>query len=52
MQQVLGYTRVSTDKQTNENQKHVILEYAHNNNLRVNDIFTTTASMISVRWRT
>ena len=35
MSKVLAYIRVSTDKQTLENQKHKILEYAFNNNLKI-----------------
>jgi len=31
----LGYIRVSTDKQTLENQKHKILEYAHGNKIQI-----------------
>lgn len=31
----LGYVRVSTDKQDNEKQKHLILEYAHANNFKL-----------------
>ena len=31
----LGYVRVSTDKQDNEKQKHLILEYAHDNNFKI-----------------
>lgn len=38
---VFGYTRVSTDKQEIDNQKHIILEYAHNNNLQLDEIIET-----------
>ena len=41
---ILGYTRVSTDKQVTDNQKHIILEYAHNNNLTIDEIIETTTS--------
>lgn len=41
---VYGYTRVSTDKQVTDNQKHVILDYAHNHNLHVDKIIETTTS--------
>lgn len=30
MSKIIGYIRISTDKQNLENQKHKILEYAHN----------------------
>lgn len=40
----IGYTRVSTDKQVTDNQKHIILEYAHNNNLIIDKIIETTTS--------
>ena len=32
---ILGYIRVSTDKQDNQKQKHLILEYAHTNNMHI-----------------
>jgi len=41
---ILSFTRVSTDKQTTDNQKHIILEYAHNNNLKINKIIETTVT--------
>lgn len=41
---IYGYTRVSTDKQTTDNQKHSILEYAHTNKLIVDKIVETTVS--------
>lgn len=34
---ILGYMRISTDKQDNEKQKHLILEYAHDNNLKLDE---------------
>jgi len=34
---ILGYMRISTDKQDNEKQKHLILEYAHENNLKLDE---------------
>jgi DNA invertase Pin-like site-specific DNA recombinase len=43
MEKIIGYTRISTDKQT-DNQKHIILEYAHNNNLHIDRIIETTVS--------
>jgi len=42
MGKIYGYTRVSTDKQTTDNQKHLILEYAFKNNLSVDKIVETT----------
>lgn len=44
IQKNIGYTRVSTDKQFTDNQKHIILEYAHNNNLIIDKIIETTTS--------
>ena len=41
---ILGYTRVSTDKQTTDNQKSTILDYAFNHNLTVNNIIQTTVT--------
>ena len=41
---VIGYTRVSTDKQETDNQKHIILEYAHDNNMKIDKIIETTTS--------
>jgi DNA invertase Pin-like site-specific DNA recombinase len=41
---VYGYTRVSTDKQETDNQKHIILEYAHNNGIKIDEIIETTVS--------
>jgi len=35
MSKYLAYIRVSTDKQTLDNQKHKILEYAYNNDIKV-----------------
>lgn len=34
---ILGYLRISTDKQDNEKQKHLILDYAHENNLKIDE---------------
>lgn len=34
---ILGYIRVSTDKQDNSKQKHLILEYAHEHNFKVDE---------------
>jgi predicted site-specific integrase-resolvase len=34
---VVGYIRVSTDKQNLENQKHKILTYAHDNKLTIDE---------------
>lgn len=44
MSKIYGYTRVSTDKQTTDNQKHLILEYAFKNNLTIDKIVETTVS--------
>ena len=44
MKKILGYTRVSTDIQTNENQRLLILDYAHKNSLVVDDIVEVTTS--------
>lgn len=41
---VLGYSRVSTYTQTTLNQKHAILEFAHNNKLHVDEIIEVTTS--------
>lgn len=46
---IVGFTRVSTDKQTTDNQKHIILEYAHNNRLTVDKIIETTVSSKTAR---
>ena len=35
MNKNIAYIRVSTDKQSLENQKHKILEYAHNNDMKI-----------------
>ena len=37
MSKIIGYIRISTDKQNLENQKHKILEYAHNNNIKIDE---------------
>lgn len=48
----LGYIRVSTDKQDNQKQKHLILEYAHENGIKVdNFIEVETSSRKSERER-
>ncbi len=44
MQKIIGYTRVSTDIQTNENQRLLILDYAHKNSLTVDNIVEVTTS--------
>ncbi len=45
MSKVLGYIRVSTDKQTNENQKLAILEYCNDGkNLKVNEWIEVSVS--------
>jgi len=44
MSKIYGYTRVSTDKQTTDNQKHLILDYAFKNNIKINKIVETTIS--------
>lgn len=40
----LGYIRVSTDKQDNKKQKHLILEYAHDKNIQVDDFIEVETS--------
>ena len=35
---IYGYTRVSTDKQTTDNQKGVLLEYAHVHKIQFDEI--------------
>lgn len=40
----LGYVRVSTDKQDNEKQKHLILEYAHANNFKIDEFIEVEIS--------
>ena len=40
----LGYIRVSTDKQDNQKQKHLILEYAHNHNIKIDDFIEVETS--------
>ena len=37
MSKYLAYIRVSTDKQSLENQKHKILEYAYENKIKIDD---------------
>lgn len=41
---ILAYTRVSTDTQTTDTQKHTLLEYAHNNKLHLDEIIEVTTS--------
>jgi len=41
---ILGYTRASTNKQENDNQKFEILEYARTNNLHITDWIEIVAS--------
>lgn len=41
---VLGYIRVSTDKQDNQKQKHLILEYAHAYNFKINEFIEVEIS--------
>ena len=41
MNKILGYTRVSTDKQTTDNQKLLILDYGQKNKLTIDDIIET-----------
>ncbi len=41
---ILGYIRVSTDKQDNQKQKHLILEHAHSNNLKIDDFIEVEIS--------
>jgi DNA invertase Pin-like site-specific DNA recombinase len=41
---ILGYTRVSTEQQTNNNQKLNILEYAQRNNYKLDNIIEVKVS--------
>ena len=41
---ILGYIRVSTDKQDNQKQKHLILEHAHSNSLKIDDFIEVEIS--------
>jgi DNA invertase Pin-like site-specific DNA recombinase len=41
---IYGYTRVSTDKQTTDNQKGVILEYAHQHKIQIDEIVEVVVS--------
>ncbi len=41
---VIGYVRVSTDKQTTDNQKLAILDYANKSGMKVNDWIKVNAS--------
>lgn len=45
----IGFTRVSTDKQNTDNQKHIILEYAYNNKLKIDKIVETIVSSKKTR---
>lgn len=44
MRKILGYTRVSTDKQTTDNQKLQILDYGQKNKLKIDDIIETVVT--------
>jgi len=44
-----GYTRVSTDKQTTDNQKHLILEYGFKNKIKIDEIVETIVSSKKLR---
>lgn len=44
MSKNLAYIRVSTDKQTLENQKHKILEYAYNNGIKIDNFIEIEVS--------
>lgn len=44
MSKFLAYIRVSTDKQTLENQKHKILEYAYENKITIDDFIQVEIS--------
>ncbi len=44
MSKILGYTRVSSDKQTTDNQKSFILDYGFKNKLQIEDIIETVVS--------
>ncbi len=44
MSKVIGYIRVSTDKQTTENQKLAILDYCNKENLKVSDWIKVSVS--------
>lgn len=44
MGKVIGYIRVSTDKQTTENQKLAILDYANKNKIKVDEWLEVNAS--------
>jgi len=41
---ILGYIRVSTDKQDNQKQKHLILEYAHSSNFKIDEFIEVEIS--------
>jgi DNA invertase Pin-like site-specific DNA recombinase len=44
MSKNIAYIRVSSDKQTLQNQKHKILEYAYNNDIKIHDFFEIEVS--------
>ena len=44
MNKFIGYTRVSTSNQTNDNQRHQILEYGLKNNLKIDEIVEVVVS--------
>ena len=44
MAKIFGYTRVSKGVQTTENQKHIILEYAHSHSMELAEIVEVTVS--------
>jgi len=49
MSKTYGYARVSTDGQHTDNQRHLILEYAFKNKIKVDDIVETTVSSKKAR---
>jgi len=44
MAKIYGYTRVSKGVQTNENQKHIILDYAHSNGMELVEVVEIVVS--------
>lgn len=44
MKEVIGYIRVSTEKQDIEKQRHLLLEYAHKERLQINEFIEVEAS--------
>ena len=40
----IGYARVSTEKQDVDGQRHAILEYAHKNGIKLNELLTIEVS--------